>query len=422
MKYAYDNSTGPVLILLTVALILISSGIVNAQEVCPSLPSPIPSPPPCPSLAEISEKWDLWRVGTCLRGANIWQKRVARDDRMGHGPVGPPYAQRSFDRLASWGANYVNISHPGIFSERPDSGGNYHLEDGVLNNLRDLIDKAQRAGLMVVVSYRTGPGRNEAVFVEEGEGALLKKVWSDKKAQDAWVEMWRQTARALKDKENVVGYDLMVEPGGFREGNQRARWNVLAGRLVAAIREEDRRTPILIGPADGSVVDALGFAVPNGDAKTVYAVHQYRPDEYAQAEEGAAIDFPGGVATMPTYLQALYDRVAQFRTGHANVPVAVNEFGAVRYAPRAECYVQLQADLIERLGANHALWLWETDWDICYDQFNFRNGPDTQHHAEVEDENSELIRAIKYVWRRNTLDVRATMRKFVTSITPPPSE
>ena len=114
------------------------------------------------------DKWDLWRGPTCLRGANIWQKRVKPDDAMGPGPVGPPYSQQDLDRLAAWGANYVNVSYPGVFSEKPE----YRFDDGVFQNLVGLIDKAQRAGLFVVVAFRTGPGRNEAVFGGEDEEKL----------------------------------------------------------------------------------------------------------------------------------------------------------------------------------------------------------------------------------------------------------
>ena len=31
---------------------------------------------PCPDAGAIHSKWDLWNYGTCLRGANIWQKAV----------------------------------------------------------------------------------------------------------------------------------------------------------------------------------------------------------------------------------------------------------------------------------------------------------------------------------------------------------
>lgn len=64
-------------------------------------------------------KWDLWSRGTQLRGANIWQRvRVPSldQDYLGDGYIGPPYSQADFDRLAQLGANYVNLSLPGLFT------------------------------------------------------------------------------------------------------------------------------------------------------------------------------------------------------------------------------------------------------------------------------------------------------------------
>ena len=65
----------------------------------------------------------MWTHGTQLRGANTWQRIVVPeydgDQFLGDGYIGPSYTQKDFDRLAALGANYVNLSHPGIFSERP---------------------------------------------------------------------------------------------------------------------------------------------------------------------------------------------------------------------------------------------------------------------------------------------------------------
>jgi hypothetical protein len=65
------------------------------------------------------DKWTLWTDGTQLRGANIWQRVVVPeldgDEFLGDGYVGPPFTQADFDRLAALGANYINLSHPGLF-------------------------------------------------------------------------------------------------------------------------------------------------------------------------------------------------------------------------------------------------------------------------------------------------------------------
>jgi len=73
------------------------SGDVSSQ----STPQPTgAASSPARHKTVLRDKWDLWNGPTSLRGANIWQKRVNRNDAMGDGPVGPPYNQQDFDRLA----------------------------------------------------------------------------------------------------------------------------------------------------------------------------------------------------------------------------------------------------------------------------------------------------------------------------------
>lgn len=135
-------------------------------------------------------------------------------DRLGSGHVGPPYTQADFNSIASLGANYVNLSVPGIFTERPP----YRLDKLVLDNLDALVEMTLKADLYVVISFRTGPGRSDFTFYRDGAGVwfdpdlLIEWVWTERSAQDAWVAMWRTTAEHYRNSRAVVGYDIMVEP------------------------------------------------------------------------------------------------------------------------------------------------------------------------------------------------------------------
>ena len=370
--------------LLIVGLLLCGGGPAMTASVAADEPS---------ALAEtIREKFDLWRGPTTLRGANIWQQRVTRDDEMGPGPVGPPYSQQDFNQLAAWGANYVNISHPGVFGE----GGDYSFDEAVFQNLQQMIERAAQADLFVVVSFRTGPGRKEDIF--DDDDPRPSRVWKSKPAQAAWVEMWRETARRLKDRLNVVGYDLMVEPETTKHGV----WNRLARQITEAIREVDARTPILVGAADWDTVDSLDGLELNGDARTVYTVHQYEPYAYSH-QEGRRAGYD------PAEVEALYRRIADFKNQN-HVPVAINEFGVERFAPNASDYVAQQMRLIEAMGANHALWLWETSFPLDYDEFNFRRGPDARNHHDVP--TSALIEAIKADWAANAVRPSTVGQRF----------
>jgi hypothetical protein len=393
-------------------------------------PAP-PSGPACPDASGITSKWDLWRFGTCLRGANIWQKAVdPRTDGLifGAGPVGPPYSSESLRALASLGANYVDISGPGFFRE----GAPFTLDRGVRGAWKQLIRKAEKANLFVVVSFRTGPGRSEASFSPSAR-PVSSSVWESADAQAAWVRMWRQAAVTLKRYRNVVGYDLMVEPNANQiffhawdpasffalHRGSRYDWNPLAAKIAAAIREVDADTPILIGAMDASNPAWLASLAPSGVPHTVYTVHQYSPGNYTGlGHPRSPFSYPGrfepdGNGTVAAidkpWLRRLLQPVARFRDSRG-APVAINEFGVMRWEIGAATFLRDELALFEELGVNHAVWLWESDSPrIDYDAFNFRHGPDRASRADVPD--NPLIRVLKEDWSRNRITPSSVTRK-----------
>jgi hypothetical protein len=382
---------------------------------------------PLVSRASGTDKWALWTGPTQLRGANVYQRRVypALDgtDFFGPGPVGPPYTQADFDALAAMGANYVNISHPGLFTEAPP----YTLDAGIQTNLDNLLSMIAQARMFAVISFRTGPGRAEFSVCCFGdtwfdEGYYNDSVWQDQAAQDAWVAMWRYTAGRYRDNPIVVGYDLMVEPNSNEVGSDATHpldiwdpeefydqyggtlydWNQLYPRITAGIREVDADTPILIGGMGYSAVEWLPYLEPTGDTRTVYTVHQYEPFDYTHQEPPPTRSYPDDEFNR-TWLDGLLSTIDDYKTTHS-VPVAVNEFGVMRWEPGADDYMDDEMDLFEQRGRNHALWLWETSWPPIQDEidaFNFRHGPDPDNHADVA--SSDLIDAIIKYWGRNTI-------------------
>ena len=392
------------------------------------------------------DKWSLWTGGTQLRGANIWQRRVYPEldgtEFLGPGPVGPPYVQSDFDDLAALGANYVNISHPGLFTEEPP----YVLDQDIQDNLDNLLSMIKQAGLLAVISFRTGPGRSEfwAVWgedtVSDPENGWFdpsyynNTVWGDQEAQDAWVAMWAYTAQRYKDNPIVVGYDLMVEPNSNEVGSYPLGdpfdvwdpeefyatyggtlydWNQLYPRITAAIRQVDADTPILIGGNGYSSLDWLPYVEPTGDPRTVYTVHQYEPFKYTHQDAGVQdctypgtcdVDWDDQPETFDhAWLEGRLSIIDTYVSTHG-VPVAVNEFGAVRWTPNVDVFMDDQMDLFEQRGLNYALWVWDPAWEPWtqqVDAFNFRHGPDPDNHTDVE--SSELMHVIVEHWGQNTV-------------------
>jgi len=375
----------------------------------------------------------LWQDGPHLRGANIYQRRVYPEldgpEFLGSGPIGPPYSLDSFMQLADLGANYINISHPGLFSENPP----YDLDKDVQDNLDQLLEWAQQADLFVVIAFRTGPGRSEFTFLSEDlgiwfdESYLNDTVWTNSEAQDAWVAMWEYTAGRYRGHPVLAGYDLMVEPnanevlwdewdpGVYQERAKGtlADWNQFYPRMAAAVRSVDTETPILVEPVGYGAVDWLPELQRSMLDNIVYTVHQYAPFQYTHQEPWeTTFTFPGRFDTdwdgqADEFDNRWFDRllkpldVLQQEHGMVN---AVNEFGVQRWTPGAADFLAAEIEAFESRGMNHAVWLWEVSWAPYVREvtaFQVRLGPDPE--VSIESDDSELLPVLERFWARNRL-------------------
>ena len=374
------------------------------------------------------DKFSLWTNGTQLRGANTWQRivvpRYDGGEFLGDGYIGPPYTQADFDALAALGANYVNLSHPGIFTERPP----YVLDEKVVANLDKMITMATEADLFVVITFRTGPGRNDFTFYRDddwfGGEDLIENLWSDADAQAAWVEMWRHTAERYRDNPVVVGYDLLCEPNAneiLDEWDKEAffadyggtvyDWNRWYPDIVSAIREVDSETPILVAGEGYSTLDWLPYLEIVDAKRIVYAFHQYAPSMYTPQEPKGYNSYPGEFDLDYDWQADTFDRTwlvdylsiaSDFAEEH-NVPVAVNEYGVARWTPGAANFMHDEMAIFEEIGVNYALWVWDPKWQPWNEEVNFLNfryGADPKNTINIE---NELQSTIVEYWAKNTV-------------------
>jgi len=141
-------------------------------------------------------------------------------------------------------------------------------------------------------------------------------------------------------------------------------------------------------------------------------VHQYEPFVYTHQEPPLTNTYPGVFDTdwdgdddqfNRAWLDNLLWTVDTFKATHG-VPVAVNEFGVMRWESGAAEFMDDQMDLFEQQGMNHALWVWDPAWEPWteeVDAFNFRHGLDPNNHTDVA--SSDLMDVIVEYWGRNTI-------------------
>ncbi len=357
------------------------------------------------------EKWDLWLDGPRLRGVDIHPCSLFTVDGCAQ-----PTTRQDLQDLRDLGANLINASYPGVFSEEPP----YEVDPVALEYLDNLIAWAQEVELYVVIHFRTGPGRNEGAIVLEGEP--LYNVWYDQAAHDAWVEMWRFTAERYRDVPVVAGYNLMVEPNSntlIDTNSEMAPvevqalmagtlmdWNAFAAEITTAIRQVDPETPIIVNSLNWASAEWFAALEPTGDARTVYSLHAYDPDVYILQEEGETtyhypdvVDDYGETITFDrAWLEENYRPVRQFAREH-KAPIYVGEFGLLRWVPDADAFLHDQTELFEEYGWNYAVYVWRGD-EADFDGFNLEYGPDPGNHAPAPE--NPLLNVFLDRWARNT--------------------
>jgi hypothetical protein len=373
------------------------------------------------------DKWSLWSGGTQLRGANIYQRRVFLEldggEYMGPGPFGPPYAQADFDNLAALGANYVNLSLAGLYTVQPP----YIVDEEAVANLDRLLEMAAQAHLYAVITFRTGPGRSEFSIIGGDwvdRSYIIETVWTDPAAQAAWADMWRFAAQRYRANPAVAGYDLMCEPNSngmldiwdgqaFYESYAGGGydWNAWYPSLVDAIREVDGETPILVSAMSFGDLAWLPYLQVVADPRVVYTFHQYSPHEYTHQEVDQGYTYPGRFDTdydgrAETFDLAWLEHWLSLAGGWAadnDRPLAVNEYGAIRWAAGGTQYLRDEMNLFEDYGWNYAIWAWYPDFPPLAEgdhSFNFRLGPDAANLTLQA--SNDILEMLRTFWARNT--------------------
>jgi len=152
----------------------------------------------------------------------------------------------------------------------------YHLilEDDYKTYIQSGIEHLNRAlgwcdkyGLNMILDLHKAPGYS---FDSKDENQLF----SDPALQEVAIDIWRLLAREYKGRfRNEVIFELLneiVEPDS-------SRWNVLASKMVKAIREIDQERYIMIGGNNYNSCSDLQYIPKYDDDKIVYTFHFYEP-------------------------------------------------------------------------------------------------------------------------------------------------
>jgi hypothetical protein len=317
------------------------------------------------------------------------------------------------------------------------------LVDEDLRMLMRTLSEADSVGVKLVVSTLSLPGCR---WKQQNGDSLDLRLWRDVRYHEQAANFWRELASHLRGFSCVVGYNILNEPVPERaesatrpsseaESGKRNRLrdpadlNRFYRTVIAAIREVDSLTPIVLDCGQWAAPGAMAKLEPVADDKVIYSFHMYEPWEYTNRKEnGGRFEYPGDyvltsvsderdtirLSLSPQALREIIQPVIDWQAKY-HVPsnrIFAGEFGCNRMNKGAAMYL---GDLISIFNEHQWHWAFysfrEDEWDGMDYELGDRPLGWRYWQAKERGETPPLPRTDNPMWRVMEEGVRGKSRK-----------
>ncbi len=298
------------------------------------------------------------RAGPVFKGHNLPRLRGAM--------VSPQIDAASLRVLGrDWNANLirwqlVRPARPGAAESLDDYDA---WLDGELQRLDAALPECERDGLLVALDLHSPPGGKGT---DGGYFGADGRLFTDRRVQDKFVDVWRRLATRYRGDKAIWGYDLANEPVEEFVEEGCDDWHDLAERAARAIRAIDPTRAIIVEAPPWGGPSSLADFTPLAVSNVVYSVHMYEPIAFTHQgvfrNTARTFRYPGEIDGKYWDKHALEETlrpVIEFQRAW-NVHIYVGEFSAIRWAP-GDSACRYLADVIEICE--------EHGWDWSYHAF-----------------------------------------------------
>ncbi len=267
-----------------------------------------------------------------------------------------------------------------------------------LQKLMSVLDIADSLNIKIVVTPISLPGMR---WVQSNNRVHDGRLWKDFSYHEQTCKFWKDLALRLKDHPAVVGYNIQNEPHPEIFNGKNSFWkndlpewyetikgtpadlNLFYRKVIAAIREVDKQTPIIVSPGLYATPWNFSYLEKINDPNIVYSFHVYEPYQFTTFRlNNGKYKYPGIVPvddSLPEFdmnktTVAEYLKPVSVWAEKNNIPanrIWAGEFGCSRRVEGVEKYL---SDLIEIFNENNWHWAFYSYREDVWENMDYELG------------------------------------------------
>ena len=342
-----------------------------------------------------------------------------------------------FARMASWGLNVARMP----FTWEALEPVRDEFDEAFLDRYVAQIEAAGAHGIHVIVDYHQdvyarpfcGDGFPlwtiaepipetpddcttwfMGYFFDDGQKAAFDRFWANEDGlRDEFKDMWQHMVERTRDLPNVIGFEIINEPGAGSADDTVWGPEVLTPfytEMGAHIRSHDDDALVFF---DSTGLDAVtqetAVELPDGDG-WVFAPHFYDPTAFLGDAAGGDFDVAESLGRWAA------------KRDEWGVPLIVGEFGIEAVDPGAVAYITDNFDAMDVFQLHGTVWEYSTTVDDWNDEGMSIVGPDGEDTQVVD----AIVRAYPtavdgdltaWTWDPATLDGELTYAATADGVT-----
>ena len=223
-------------------------------------------------------------------------------------------SDREFELLKTFGFNLVRVPfYHGLLANEAEP---FKLRPDAFQWLDRAVELGEKHGVYVILDMHGAPG-GQSIDMPSGR-VDENRLWTDESCQKRFVWMWEQIAERYANRSAVVAYDLVNEPFGDFNSDDRPKLIELMDRVQKGIRQIDKQK-LLFVPATLRGLGSYRPPAEHGWHNVGYTEHWY-PGLFGTGSPG--------LETHLQFLNRVIPAKAEFIEAF-NAPFLVGEFNVV---------------------------------------------------------------------------------------------